>query len=83
MFMCLCDDTSAVLHAHPNMESMEIEGTALLIGKSVAMWKISSIRSKNEEMRQNDLLCAAIESRLACLLKMVKMFADIEKSGKG
>ena len=69
------------------MDSEEVEETALFTDKCVNMWKILNVRSKNKDVRQNDPLVAAVESpddpRLAYLLEMAKMFADMEKSGKG
>ena len=82
-----CEETSAALRVHPDMDSSDVEGTALFIDKVVAMWKILNVRSKNKDVRRNDPLVAAIESpedpRLTYLIEMANMFADMEKSGKG
>ena len=57
-----CEETSAALRVHPDMDSDEVEGTALFIDKVVAMWKILNVRSKNKDVPRNDPLVAAIES---------------------
>ena len=82
-----CDETISALRNHPEMDSNEVEGTALFIDKVVTMWKILNVRSKNKDVRRMDPLVAVVESpddpRLTYLLEMAKMFSDMEKSGKG
>lgn len=82
-----CDETSAALRVHPEMDAEEVEGTALFIDKVVKMWKILNVRSRNKNIRRNDPLVAEIESpddpRLSYLLEMSQMFLDMKKTARG
>ena len=75
------------LEVHSSLEKCNVKGTVLFIGKSIKLWKILDVRSKNKDIIKNDPYMTDINSvsdfKLTFLLVMSKMFNEFEKTSKG
>ena len=80
------DETLHALKVHPGLDKREIIGTTIFIEKINKMWKILNVRSKNKDIKKNDINSAEITSaddpKLKYLLELAEMFEIMDKNSR-